>query len=123
MVHNFICRCSATHQYLHSTTHSFRLQSYYIFLIYASKLKDFVIFSFKFPSFCQLYATYLPPISIGTSSEPHRNLIGISPYNYRYISLLSICLLRQNRLNKKAIISADDSLLYDQKWFDDFLFH
>ena len=32
MVHNFIGRFSATHQYLHSTTHSFRLQSYYIFL-------------------------------------------------------------------------------------------
>ena len=34
------------------------------------------------------YATYLPPISIGTSSESHRNLIGISPNDERIIKQL-----------------------------------
>ena len=35
---------------------------------------------------CLVIATYLPPISIGTSSEPHRNLIGTSPKDYREIT-------------------------------------
>ena len=30
--------------------------------------------------------TYLPPIRIGTSLEPHRNFIGTSPYIYRNIT-------------------------------------
>ena len=32
-----------------------------------------------------LLANYLPPDSIGISSEPHRNLIGISPNDERII--------------------------------------
>ena len=31
------------------------------------------------PSCCQWFTSYLPSISIGTSSEPDRNLIGTSP--------------------------------------------
>ena len=36
-----------------------------------------------------LYASYLPPISIGTSSESHRNLIGTSSESHRNFALFS----------------------------------
>ena len=39
-----------------------------------------------------LFATYLPPVSIGTSSEPHRNLIGTSPSNQRTSTVSSAAL-------------------------------
>ena len=59
---------------------------------YANKTRDFVIFSFTLPSFCQLYAPYLPPDSIGTSSEPDRNLIGTSPNDKRIFKQRSLSL-------------------------------
>ena len=37
---------------------------------------------------CSLVAPYLPAISIGTSSEPHRNLIGTSPNDERIIKCI-----------------------------------
>ena len=43
---------------------------------YASKNHNFTRFLLSFPCIPLLYATYMPPISIGTSSESHRNLIG-----------------------------------------------
>ncbi len=35
-----------------------------------------------------LFAIYLPLISIGTSSESHRNLIGTSPKDYYTFTLI-----------------------------------
>ena len=42
-----------------------------------------------FPCVPPLYATYTPPIHIGTSSESHRNLIGTLPNDERIIKQLS----------------------------------
>ena len=42
-----------------------------------------------FPVVCHLSATYLPPISIVTSSRPHRDLIVTSPNDKRIIKQLS----------------------------------
>ena len=59
------------------------------FLTYASKINNFAFFLLLFPVIPPLYATYMPPISIGTSSEPDRNLIGTSPSDERIIKQLS----------------------------------
>ena len=68
---------------------------YYFFRTYASARRIFLIKSHISSLFLHLiplvppsYATYLPPISIGTSSEPHWNLIGISPNDERIIKQL-----------------------------------
>ena len=69
--------------------------------LYISTLYDFCTDYFRIgdsailhihPSYCQLFATYLPPISIGISSEPDRNLIGTSPNDYPIIKPPSLSL-------------------------------
>ena len=73
---------------------------YCFFRTYASAKRIFLIKSHNLPLFsspnplsspfvCHLSATYLPPISIGTSSESHRNLIGTSPSDERIFKQLS----------------------------------
>ena len=73
----------------------FSRQRYCFFRTYASAMRIFLIKSHISSLFLHLiplvppsYATYLPPISIGTSSESHRNLIGISPNDERIIKQL-----------------------------------
>ena len=73
---------------------------YYFFRTYASAMRIFFVksqisphflFSYflLFPVVCHLSATYLPPISIVTSSRPHRDLIVTSPNDKRIIKQLS----------------------------------
>ena len=55
-----------------------------------SQISPLFLFSYflLLPVVYHLSATYLPPISIGTSSESHRNLIGTSPNDERVIKQL-----------------------------------
>ena len=75
-------------------------QRYCFFCTYASAMRIFFVksqisplflFSYflLFPVVYHLSATNLPPISIGISSESHRNLIGISPNDERIFKQLS----------------------------------
>ena len=77
----------------------FSRQRYCFFRTYASAMRIFFVksqisplflFSYflLFPVVYHLSATYLPPISIGTSLEPHWNLIGTSPNDERVIKQL-----------------------------------
>ena len=69
-----------------------------------SQISPLFLFSYflLFPVVYHLSATYLPPISIGTSSEPHRNLIGTSSESHRMMSVSSSSYYRD--LNNSHLI-------------------